>query len=355
MNDRGQIIGNWGPTPRAMWPVYAFLYNRSTGMQDLGTLVADASLKVITPTAINNRGQVVGEWDSSSQSGWKNRAFLWTKDEGMQDLGDLSGGASSAQAISNSGQVVGGSTIASGSTHAFLWKKGNGMRDLGTLGGDTSWALAINDDGQVVGGSTTASGSYQAFLWTKTGAMQDLSSGQVIGYSEARAINSSGQVIGYSDRGPFFWSESSGIQDLLRPSQAGWAQAINALGQVVGYYSGPQSQKRAFLWTLAGGLQDLGTLELTPGGGTYASDINSTGQVVGTSNRRPFLWTAAEGMKDLTSLVVNLPERAATSINFTAITINDNAWISGSWEDNGPGRPYTNYPDYKAYLLIPIE
>ncbi len=78
------------------------------------------------------------------------------------------------------------------------------------------------------------------------------------------------------------------------------ALAINEAGQVVGssYTSGGS---RAFFWTAAGGMVDLGTL-----GGNWsgAVGINDAGQVIGTSAtasgvEHPFLWTAAGGMVDL--------------------------------------------------------
>jgi probable HAF family extracellular repeat protein len=60
---------------------------------------------------------------------------------------------------------------------------------------------------------------------------------------------------------------------------------------------------RAFLWTQAAGMQDLGVL---PGGdSSRALGINDMGAVVGSSTSssgdRAFIWTEQEGMTDLNS------------------------------------------------------
>jgi probable HAF family extracellular repeat protein len=147
------------------------------------------------------------------------------------------------------------------------------LTDLGVLPGQNfSFASAINEAGEVVGGSWSPPGQSRAFLWTASGGMQDLDElpgGSVSSY--ASAINDAGQVVGLSDTA-----------------------------------AGP----RAFLWTSASGMQNLGTL---PGiGVSLASDINNSGQVVGTSDIDAFLWTNSSGM---TPLLPGGPSSAAFGIN----------------------------------------
>jgi probable HAF family extracellular repeat protein len=55
----------------------------------------------------------------------------------MQDLGTLGGGRSEAYGVSADGAVVvGWADNAAGQRRAFRWTADGGMQDLGTLGGD---------------------------------------------------------------------------------------------------------------------------------------------------------------------------------------------------------------------------
>jgi probable HAF family extracellular repeat protein len=109
-----------------------------------------------TPMAINNHGDVVGfsnppDGDIGADS---LRAFLWTRDGGMKDLGKFPGdGFSQALGINMRGQVVG---VSCGDVcHAVLWQNGKMLKLQDLVGPgfpDLLWsARAINDSGQITG------------------------------------------------------------------------------------------------------------------------------------------------------------------------------------------------------------
>jgi len=195
INDRGQVVG---VSVNALSQARGFLWTADTGMIDLGTLGGPISRLGTIPQGMNNRGEVVGQSNG--------RAFLWTAQTGMIDLGILGQigptSFSEASAINDRGHVVGRSSIAplGGPVHTFLWTAETGMIDLGTLGGLTSSANAlrpINNRGEVTGFSTTASSAH-AFIWTDQNGMIDLGALGADGSSHAGGINELGQVVGAS-------------------------------------------------------------------------------------------------------------------------------------------------------------
>jgi probable HAF family extracellular repeat protein len=151
INDNGQAVGGSGicAFPSFADLVHALLWQRGsvTNLGSLGGVMNNFAL------AINNRGQVVGESDLPGDA--TGHAFLWTKENGMQDLGTLPGDFSSAAyGINNQGQVVVESCDVNGNCRVALWQDGV-MTDLNTLTSPGSLYLvspfAINDRGEIVG------------------------------------------------------------------------------------------------------------------------------------------------------------------------------------------------------------
>jgi probable HAF family extracellular repeat protein len=175
INDRGQVAGasytNSTPDPVLLAPTTdPFLWEKGTGMQDLGTL--GGTLGVVN--SLNNRGHVAGQ--SNLVGNLSAHAFLWDKRHGMTDLGTLGGSYSAPNWINDSGQVVGqANTQNDQAFHSTLWKDDK-ITDLGTVDGDcSSAALAVNSEGQIVGWSFACDFSTaRAYIW-ENGSMIDLS------------------------------------------------------------------------------------------------------------------------------------------------------------------------------------
>ncbi len=132
-------------------------------------------------TAINDKGQVVGISGICDQAVGRfsaKHAVLW--DNGTPiDIGNFDGGVAwdTPTAINNKTQIVGFANLPntpSGAFNpvAFLWTKEHRIQELLPLGQDTnSWAWGINGQGQVVGQSFGASDA-RAFLY-QDGKMMD--------------------------------------------------------------------------------------------------------------------------------------------------------------------------------------
>src|SRR5258706_10603172 len=119
-------------------------------MNDVGTLGGNSTYPSIVKKSMNNFGQAVG---SSETLAGAQHAFLWKKTIGMTDLGTLGGASSSAAAINDLGVVVGAATDANGLSHAVAWQ-GGAISELAALApGCKSGASSVNSVGQIVGWS----------------------------------------------------------------------------------------------------------------------------------------------------------------------------------------------------------
>ena len=92
------------------------------------------------------------------------------------------------------------------------------------------------------------------------------------------------------------------------PMRSHGAVPSTTIGQVAGAAFTSDAESRTFSWQSSTGMRSIGTLG---GSDATASDINDSGQVVGWSldgsgERRAYLWSVDGEMQDLNSL---LPSR----------------------------------------------
>jgi probable HAF family extracellular repeat protein len=266
LNDAGQVIGySWSKArfPDSNWEevqAHAFLWMDGR-RRALGTLPGDAFSR---PIAINESGQVIGvSFRKRTLGRAAMHAFLWENGT-MRRLGTLGGRHSEPTAINDRGQVVGRSNPDPNTAptekrgwRAFLWEAGK-IRDLGVLpGGTFSWAVDVNDQGQVVGEGETRSGSQGVFLW-RSGKVRELRVGGNI-ENYVTAIDNRGRILGFSlaydrDVGPvyrdFVWDKGKATP--LEPDfkDGNRAAAMNDRGQAAGSaWLSAKKQQRAVLWT----------------------------------------------------------------------------------------------------------
>src|SRR6266852_477265 len=272
---------------------HAFLWKKGT-LNDLGTIPGGSRSDAIWA---NRLGLIIG----TSENGLIDplvgvpeiQAVLWQKDGRIIDLGTLGGNGSSAFAINDHGQIVGGALndlpdpfsfpgLAT-QARAFLWQNGV-MQDLGTLGGPDAFATSINDRGQIAGISMTdsipnaATGfpTFHPFLW-ENGKMLDLGSlggtqavpaGGIDDATEGqRALNNRGQVAGGSTLDgdstvhPFLWDGTKLLDLGTLGGSFDLARAINDAGDVAGAATTANDEAvHAFLWR-KGKMIDLGTID----------------------------------------------------------------------------------------------
>jgi probable HAF family extracellular repeat protein len=264
LNNLGHVVGfsdNDIPDAFSMAGVAnqtrAFLWQNGV-IKDLGTLGGTDAL----PFFVNEAGQVGGVSYTNSAFSMNcsfpltTHAFFYENGK-MTDLGTFGGSCSGFGYMNNRGQVIGYANTPDENNHAFLWDKQSGLMNLGELpGGLYSGAQWINEAGEVVGGSDGGT-FFHATLW-KNGAVIDL--GTVYGEtcSEANSINSAGQIVGFASADCFsedhaFLAEHGSIIDVNTLVVGGsGVTALNAFdindrGEIAGFGVLPNGNARAVL------------------------------------------------------------------------------------------------------------
>jgi probable HAF family extracellular repeat protein len=296
INEAGVVVGNYRVGPTA---THAFL-NRGKGVVDLGSFKDSRSS---TAAAINDRGQVLGQWTTSSG---QVRGYIYDKGK-LRDLGTIGGRPSTWTDINNAGYI---SVYAadpllpdgSGGGNTSYLRAPNGtltrLNDLPRTNPDfppTTEALALNNKNQITGGSGSAEPIdffLRGFIWTRgqTRDIGDLGSFPI----NPVAINDRGQLTGNAEladgpaRVAFIYYRGRIVPIDTTPGRQGpfsGGTGINNRGHVVGFrivFGGPQP----FIWR-GRRLENLNSL-LDPAQGWTVSDpqaINDAGQIAATGTR----------------------------------------------------------------------
>lgn len=165
INNNGQIVGWSNDADRVR---HAVLWNPGLGIQDLATLPGTT---YSTASFINDSGQVAGVCAVQGNV----FAFIWDATHGMQDLGTLqlctlpgSTTMTEIAGINNNGQVIGSIKCMTPTTFysqsPFIWDATHGMQELAAPTGSANPSPAgFNDKGQIVGSITTS--SQHAYVW----------------------------------------------------------------------------------------------------------------------------------------------------------------------------------------------
>jgi probable HAF family extracellular repeat protein len=261
VNSRGQVVGAFNNTvadPFSLvgdgYQVRAYLW-QDGAMEDLGTLGGPDAFAFF----VNERGQITGQSYTNSMpnpvTGIPTADPFFWEDGRMVDVGTLGGTSGSPTALNNRGEVVGQSNLAGDVIfRPFLWTKSRGIQDLGTLGGDTGLTNWINDAGDIVGKADLPGAlspqDHHGVLWTH-GVTIDLGTLPGDSSSNAYYVNSRGQVVGTSEdrqhmligvgEHAFLWEDGGPMVDLNSLIPAGsslqltYAVAIDDRGEIAGF------------------------------------------------------------------------------------------------------------------------
>jgi hypothetical protein len=151
---------------------------------------------LVAPTALNDRGQVVGVINGYLRKS-TDSVFLWEPGCELRDLGTFGYPACIGHPrINNAGQIGAGAQDANGVWRALVWDPNRGMRDLGVTdpAAPQRAGIHVNNRGRVVGRFGTPSDPWLIRTWCESDGVRSLVS--VPGHEAyPLALNDAGQLL----------------------------------------------------------------------------------------------------------------------------------------------------------------
>ena len=263
---------------------------------------------------------VIGQYWEPNGSFFRRRGFRWQASTGMQDLGALDPNAIEVQplGVSDDGsKIVGWARGVSGFQRPFVWTAATGMQELVEVPGTDARATGISRDGRLIAGYFLE-GTEQAFI-LRDGIVTRL--GFLAGETDsfARAVCGLGTAVVGSTQSAggraFRWTAAGGMRDLgsLRIDSPSYALHCSDDGSVVVGVSGDDKGLPPARWDSTG-IRSLGTLG---GNSGEAHSVSADGSIIvgaaglpfvnGISEFAAFRWTTAtRKVEQLSRVLQNL-------------------------------------------------
>lgn len=230
--------------------------------------------------------------------------FIWTANAGLEEI-PLPPGALAMvpRGVNNSGQVVGEVIYGSSRWRAFVWSKRDGLVDIGLLAQtSSSRASGISEDGIITGWSGDS-----LFLWTRESGMTVAASTAPSDFHPT-ALNSRGVVSGFIGDLPAKWTSEKGTQSLQLPSGSvcGYAMQVAESGEIFGFAGATLDRawgycwdERPVIWGIDGQVRTIGFCESPTGCQYTVAAMNDMGGLGGVYPDGLFKWTRDGGLKTL--------------------------------------------------------
>jgi len=329
INDSRVVAGTYSLTQQCLYSFcatpYGFTWNNGT----FTTLTFPGGNGTVA-TAINNSGQIVGNYTTVSMTPQKSNGFIYNG--GTFTTLNVSGAVlTQPKGINNSGQVVGYFVSPSDqSDHGFLYSGGT-FTTFDYPGAAYTDFQSINDSGTITGVAGIG-GSGVCFVYS-AGVFTPINTAAYPGYfCNSAAINNSGKMVltlgtrisGLSPLLGLLGTSGAFTAISVPDSTIDSAASLNNLGDVVGlkYTGGFYVGYAAFDTTNAAKLTSLTPNGATVGGPPFTLTVNGSSFITGATvqwNGSPLSTTFVNGTQ-LTapvsgSLIANIGSASVTVVN----------------------------------------
>ena len=318
------VVAKFPVTAARRWQ--GFVWSRASGF----TRIPTPAGYDVSPRAINDRGDVVGTVHSSENG---DHAFIWTEAQGFMLIDGPGGWVSNANAINASGEVTG--RISDGmKTRAYVWTRESGIQFLSRSSNNafsSTEGTAINASGQVAA-HVMDGNDILGLRWVPPSSLSSLPIESLTNpHSSVVAINDAGDILGYDGhwdmdswpsrlerRTPVLWTSKGERIDIANCSRQCdmSVAALNNRGQIAGYIRGNSFRRSA-----AGEIENIALTSYN-----IPRGMNDLGDIVGNEvlSGSMWLWTAS-------GEIVQLGRPAATVLAAYASGINNKGQVVGNF------------------------